>query len=98
MRVVIKEPGQAPQIVSIDGSLKSMQKLIGGHIQHVSIKEGIGLLVHEEGKILGLDKNFHLSKYNDTICGPVVFVGEIGEEFTSLTEADIEYISANFGH
>lgn len=35
LRVLVVEPGQPPAVQEIDGSLESMQRLVGGYIQAV---------------------------------------------------------------
>ena len=92
MKVIVKEPGKAPVVEEIDGSLESMQKIVGGYIEHLGIGQNIGILVNEEGKLLGMEKNFYLDKYNDTIVGPAIFVREDGEEFTDIVAENIDFI------
>lgn len=67
-------PGESPVITEIDGSLKSMQKIIGGAIQAVyPLLENVALVCHDEGRSLGLPLNKGLrDEYGnlyDIICG-----------------------------
>lgn len=96
IRVVYKEPGKDPEIKEIFDELEVFQNLVGGWIEHVTLKPGIGLIMNEEGKLHGMEPNFYLQKLNDMIVGPAVFVGEDGEEFCSLTEDQAEMIALHF--
>lgn len=90
MRVLIKEPGLSPRIQEIDGSLSSLQRLVGGRIEHLGITSRCGMLVDEEGRLKGKDYNFTLNSRH-SIVGTAVFIGEAGEEFTDINESD-EYV------
>lgn len=86
MRIVIKEPAKVPRTMVIDGSLRTMQELVGGYIEHLPFCVlGVGMLMNEEGKLKDLPFNFRF--YGDDILGTVIFVGEDGgEEFKDLSE------------
>lgn len=58
MRVLLVEPEQNPRTVKIDGSLSSMQELVGGTIQAVyPFSEAVALICNDEGKLLNLPPN-----------------------------------------
>lgn len=88
MKVVIKRPGQDPERAEIENDLKTLQGIVGGYIEHVSIykqgEEWFGMICNEEGKLWSLEANFKL--YTDIIRGAVVFVGHDGEDFGDLPE------------
>lgn len=92
MNVIVKEPGESPKWVTIDGSLESLQRLVGGLIEHVRFTRDTGILVDEEGKLKGLAPNFFLPTVMDDLVGTVVFVGEAGEEFTDVPELEARTI------
>ena len=48
--------------------------------------------MNEEGKLRGLEPNFYLGAIGDTIVGPVLVVGENGDEFADLPEDEAEEI------
>ena len=55
MRILLVEPGKKPVVREIDGSLKSMQELVGGTIQALyPFEEPVALICNDEGKLLGL--------------------------------------------
>ena len=95
MRAVYKRPGEAPVVMDIHNDLETLQRMVEGHIEHVTMYDhgdpaSYGLIINEEGKLLDMEPNFKL--YTDVIMGPAVVVGEAGEEFTDLTEEEAEEI------
>ena len=89
MRVIYKEPGKDAEVRNIDNTLKALQNLVDGYIEHLDLAPGrLGLIVNEEGKLNDMKKNFFLMSYNDTIFGPAIFVGEAGENFTDISDED----------
>ena len=90
MRAIYKAPGKDPQRVEIGNELGVLQQIVGGYIETVRISGNGILVMNEEGKLRGLEPNFYLGAIGDTIVGPVLIVGEYGDEFADLPadEAD----------
>lgn len=90
MRAIYKAPGKDPQRVEIENELGVLQQIVGGYIETVRISDNGILVMNEEGKLRGLEPNFYLGAIGDTIVGPVLIVGENGDEFADLPadEAD----------
>lgn len=58
MRILLVEPSKRPVLKEIDGSLKSMQEIVGGTIQALyPFEEPVALICNDEGKLLGLPLN-----------------------------------------
>ena len=93
MRVIYKEPGKEPRTMVIPNKLKVLQDLVGGYIETLKIADNVVMIFNEEGKLLGLEPNFYLGAIGDVIVGPVLVVGENGEEFDSLPDDEIKEIS-----
>lgn len=94
MRVVYKRPGKTPKLLDIDGRLETLQSLVGGNIEPITMS-GAGNVVclcDENGKIYGRQPNFTLR--NDVIVGSAVFIGADGEDFTDIPEEDAVIIMA----
>ena len=91
MKAIIKEVGNQPKVEDIKNELETLQNLVGGYIEVVSMGGGVGLIVNEEGKLNGLPTNFPIGR--DVIVGTAVFVayGNDGE-FTDLSEAQVQMI------
>ena len=93
MRILYKQPGEDPRSMVIPNELGVMQKLVGGHIETLRISDNGILVMNEEGQLLGLEPNFYLGAIGDTIVGPVLVVGEDGEDFASLPDDEAAEIS-----
>lgn len=76
MKILLVEPGKVPRPLEIEPSLKSMQEMVDGPIQTIyPFEESVGLICHEEGKLLGLPLNRALrspetGEIYDIIAGP----------------------------
>ena len=58
MQVVIVESKKKPVVQNIDGSLASMQQIVGGTIQAVyPFEKPVALICNDEGKLLNLSLN-----------------------------------------
>lgn len=84
-----------PTVQEIDGSLESMQKIVGGTIQAVyAFDEPVCIVCNDEGKLLGLLMNRALTDDHgvpyDIVCGTFFIVGLAEDRFASLTEQQIE--------
>lgn len=91
MKILLKEVGKDAVYTDIDGSLESMQKIVGGYIETVSDYEHhYSTVCNEDGMLLGLPKNI---KYKwSTFYGDVFFVGFTGDDFCDLPEETAELI------
>jgi hypothetical protein len=91
VKILVKEPGENLEIREVEDKLKSYQDIVGGYIETVSIAENLILVCNEEGLLLDLSINI---VNGHPFCGTVFFVRTEGENFASLTDADIELISS----
>ena len=97
MKILVVEPEKAPMVKEIDGSLESMQKIVGGYIEAIyPLDDPIALVCNEEGKINGLSPNRVLVDKDgnvlDVICG-TFFLCEVlptEENFTGLSDEEVE--------
>ncbi len=99
--VLLVQPMLPPQVVEIDNTLKAMQQAVGGDIEAVyPFDDRVTLICNEEGKLMGLqpcrglfDSEGHLQ---DILVGNFFLCGEDGENFASLSPAQIETYTAKF--
>ena len=98
MKILFKEPGKQPRTMVVPNELGVLQQLVDGYIEHIKIKDGIGLIVNEEGKLNGMESNFYLWKIRDMIHGPAIFLGEDGEDFTDISCDDMETVKLLFDY
>ena len=104
MKVLIVEPEKAPRAMEIDGSLKSMQELVGGTIQAIyPFKEEIALVCNDDGKLLGLPLNRALrdsatGAIYEIIAGTFFLCGAPLnlDTFVSLTEEQLSAYATRF--
>ncbi len=90
MTAIIKRPGQPAFRRTIDNDLETLQDLVGGYIETVTLPGRIVMIVNREGKLLGLAPNFRTD--HDLIRGTAVFVSAAGEDFGNLNMAQKNYI------
>ena len=96
MRILVVEPTKDPYVKEIDGSLESMQSIVGGYIQAVSPFEDptVLLVCNEDGKVIGLPENRFLrdsaGRPYDIVHGTFFLAQGSGEEFCSLTDKQIK--------
>ena len=102
IKVLYKKPYEQPKVVEIEDTYESIRDLIGGYIEFIDIPEveGVEVILDEEGKLKGLDPNFDIPEYFDTIVGPALIVGSDGFGGTISLTADqvskvLEYIYDN---
>ena len=90
MKIVVKKPGQEPEVKEIKGELHEMQEIVGGWIEAVKLVDNILCVCNEEGKLKGLMPNFLFN--GDVIVGNVFFVAAGYDDFESLDDDQIELI------
>ena len=104
MRILFVEPNAEPRAVEIDGSLASMQSLVGGLIRVVyPFEDRVALICNDEGKLIGLPQNRPLKhsetgEIYDIVCGPFFLCSAPAdsENFESLPDDLIEKYSKVF--
>ncbi len=90
IKVLVVEPAKAPYAKEIDGSLESVQTLVGGSIEATyPFEDPVALVFNSQGKFTGLQPNRLLRLENgeayDVVCGAFFLAGLGGETFVSLT-------------
>ena len=103
MKVLIVEPLKAPYVAEIDGSLESMQKIVGGLIQAIyPFDDSVALICNDEGKLMGLPLNRPLADSSgniyDIIAGTFFLCAapSDSDSFESLTEEQLEHYTTYY--
>ena len=103
MQILVIEPEHRPEVREIDGSLKSMQDVVGGWIQALyPFDEPVALVCHDEGKLMALPANRGLRDENgqiyDIVCGTFFLCGAPvdSDHFISLTPEQIKQYQEQF--
>lgn len=104
MKILLVEPGKEPVLKEIDGSLKSMQEIVGGTIQALyPFEEPVALICNDEGKLLGLPLNRALrdeeGQIYDIVAGTFFLCGvpEGSDSFGSLPLETCYMLQSRFG-
>lgn len=96
MKVIVKNPGQAPVLKDIPNTLEALQQAVGGCIEmFASMIDHVCMVVNDEGKLQGLTPNFRY--YGDCIVGACIFAAVQGEDLTNLSDGQIDAIMEAFG-
>jgi len=88
IKVLMIEPKKEPYVTEIGDDLKSMQKAVGGYIETVPLSGTAVLVCNEEGKLLRMEVSRRL--VDDILLGTFFVAGYKEDEFTDLSDADIE--------
>jgi len=96
MKVLVKRVDKSSEVIEINGSLKSMQDLVGGYIEIVILWSVLGfkkcdylLVCNEEGMLKGLMPQ----GIGDRVYfGDVFFCRSEGADMVGLNDEDIEKI------
>ena len=87
LTVVIKEPGELPRMAAVSNTLETMQQLVGGYIETVTICSDFAIVCNEAGRLRGLPENVDVCGYS--FVGTIAFVGVRRGRFVSLDAAGI---------
>ena len=95
LRVVYVEPNRPAYETEIGANLHSQQKAGGGLIELVNMGNRCFLVCNDEGKLMGMEGNRRLGN-GSVIAGPFFIVGDGGEDFRSLTDAQVNHYLQQF--
>lgn len=102
MRILVVEPEHRPEVREIDGSLETMQNIVGGLIQPIYLDDSVALICNDEGKLMNLTANRGLRNSDgqvyDIVCGTFFLCGAPPDcdHFASLTPEQIERYRKRF--
>lgn len=83
IRAIIKRPDEPyGHMTNISHTLENLQKTVGGYIEVLTVRPGLVIICNEDGKNLGLEKNFPIP--GDYLVGTIIVLGTEGEEFTDI--------------
>ena len=60
LKIVLKKPNEAPEVIDIKNTLKAKQELVGGLIELVYLDEDLILVCNEERKIRTFTTQFNI--------------------------------------
>ena len=84
IKIIAKRVGEDPVDETIENSLEALQEFVGGYIEHVQIRPGLGLICNEEGRINGMHFNCQVKGF--FIFGDFLLLGSepFEEEFDDV--------------
>ena len=85
LRVLVKRPGLPLRAEVVENTLRSMQDLVDGPIECVTVAMDLAIVCNEEGRLRGLSPSATI--LGTQFVGPIAFVGVRGEDFTDITRA-----------
>lgn len=103
MRILVVEPERRPEVKEIDGSLRTMQDIVGGYIQAIyPFDDPVALVCNDEGKLMNLPLNRGLrdedGQMYEIVSGTFFLCGAPADSdhFTGLTTEQIERYKKRF--
>ncbi len=96
LAVVFVEPHKKPVVRKLRNEYEDISRAVGGLIEHIYHEDGTILVANEESKLLGMDGNRRIHDGKSILAGPFFVVGDDGEEYRSLTEAEIKKYMERF--
>lgn len=99
--VLLVEPGQYPKAMQIGTELEELQEIVGGSIEVTyPFEEEVGIILNEEGKILGLPLNRAMRNDDgdvyDIYAGSFIVAGLTEGDFGSLTPEQMDKYNKMF--
>lgn len=96
MKILVVEPGKQPYEKEIEGTLKEMQKIVGGRIQALyPFRDEVGVVCNDDGISLQMPFNRKIDE-ECYIFGTFFLCGLGLEDFTSLPENLMEKYRKRF--
>lgn len=78
--VYVKDPGKKLEERQLKNELDSLQRMVGGYIEVVTLTNGIVVICDEEGRLKGRPHSAYLDGVD--FCGTIILAGTDGEEFS----------------
>lgn len=94
LKIVYVEPNRPPFISEVGSDLRSLQQAVQGHIEPISMGDGMLLVGNEEAQLKYMEGNRRIG--DSIIAGPFFIVGQDGEDFRSLTDDEAQRYMERF--
>lgn len=89
MKVIVAEPKKEPYVKEIDGSLESMQEIVGGYITYYfPWGNRVVVVCDEDGELKSLPRNRFVG--HELVLGTFFMCSLEYGEFVGLTDEEIE--------
>lgn len=99
--IVVVEPEKKPYKKMITNDLEPMKEIVGGWIEHVTIGERrngakLGIILNEEGKLIGLPFNRRIIGYDDLVGNFFITAHNLEGDAITLTEEEANFFIERF--
>lgn len=86
MRCIVKRPDELwGHMTNISPTLENLQRIVGGYIEPVQLRDDVVILCDEEGKLKDWEPNIpNPHNKHDILVGTIIVCGVKGEHFVSL--------------
>lgn len=95
MRGLLIAPKKEPHVVVVPNDLNTLQELVGGFIETYSLDRKTVIVCNDAGKLIGLTPNRYILDEDgsmvDLIVGTFLVVGQGIEDFTDLTQEQVDH-------
>ena len=79
LKAIVKEPGKEAEEFIVADDYKELKSIVGGHLESVTVEEGLVVLCDDEGRLKGKPINCWFDGIN--FRGTIVVLGSKGENF-----------------
>ena len=79
LTAIVKEPGKDPEEFIVADDYKELKGIVGGHLESVTVEEGLVVLCDDEGRLNGKPYNCWFDGIS--FVGTIVVLGSKGENF-----------------
>ena len=86
MKAIRKRPGEEPEIIEVDNTLKALQAEVDGCIETATIASDAVVICNEEGVLRGMPYNCRF--FGVDFVGTVLVVGCDKDEFCDVPDAE----------
>lgn len=98
IRVLIKNPGEKARLWNIENELETLQYIVGGYIETLTVSDTLVMIFNEEGKMKDLPFNFYLYGGEDFVVGPCIFAGRNYKgELVDIDKHQLHMLSKHLG-
>lgn len=79
LKAIVKEPGKEPEEFIVADDYKELKSIVGGHLESVTVEEGLVVLCDDEGRLNGKPYNCWFDGIS--FVGTIVVLGSKDEDF-----------------
>lgn len=92
LSVYVKDPGKKLEERYLKNDLESLQDMVGGYIEVVTLLNGTVVICDEEGRLKGRPHSAYLDGID--FCGRIILAGADGDEFVDCPMSMDELLKA----